>query len=408
MSLSKENKYPEIRFKGFTETWEQRKFFDNIETTIDFRGRTPKKLGLDWSEKGYLALSALNVKNGFIDPKADAHYGNQTLYNKWMGGRELRKGQVLFTTEAPMGNVAQVPDDQGYILSQRTIAFEVKCDKMTNNFLSILLRSPKAFNELTSLSSGGTAKGVSQKSLSHFNVIVPTDLEEQQKIGLLFKKLDNAIALHQGKLDKLKNLKKAYLQVLFPSKEEDTPKMRFTNFNESWEQRELGEIAQLTMGQSPNGKNYTNNQNDYILVQGNADMKNGKVVPRVWTTQVTKTAMPNDIILSVRAPAGDVGKTDYSVVLGRGVAGIKGNEFIYQTLLRLKRVGFWAKYTTGSTFESINSKDLKKALIYIPSENEQFQIGEFLKKIDNTIALHQEKLDKLFILKKAYLKMMFI
>ncbi|MFL2076083.1 restriction endonuclease subunit S [Marinilactibacillus psychrotolerans] len=191
------------------------------------------------------------------------------------------------------------------------------------------------------------------------------------------------------------------------SKENKYPEIRFKGFTEAWEQRKLGEIAQITMGQSPNGKNYTNNQNDYILVQGNADMKNGKVAPRVWTTQVTKTAMPNDIILSVRAPVGDVGKTDYSVVLGRGVAGIKGNEFIYQTLLHLKRVGFWVKYTTGSTFESINSKDLKKALIYIPSENEQFQIGEFLKKIDNTIALHQGKLDSLKELKAGYLQALF-
>jgi len=116
---------PEIRFKGFSEAWEERKLLDNFNRIIDFRGRTPKKIGLDWSDKGYLALSALNVKHGYIDRNIDAHYGNQELYDKWMSGNELHKGQVLFTTEAPMGNVAQVPDDQKYILSQRTIAFEV-------------------------------------------------------------------------------------------------------------------------------------------------------------------------------------------------------------------------------------------------------------------------------------------
>ena len=111
------NKKPEIRFKGFSEEWEERKLLDNIEKIIDFRGRTPKKLGLDWSETGYLALSALNVKNGYIDPLVDAHYGNQELYDKWMKGNELHKNQVLFTTEAPMGNVAQIPDEKQYILS---------------------------------------------------------------------------------------------------------------------------------------------------------------------------------------------------------------------------------------------------------------------------------------------------
>lgn len=69
---------------------------------------------MDWSESGYLALSALNVKDGYIDFSQDVHYGNQELYDKWMSGKELHRGQVLFTTEAPMGNVAQVPDNKGY------------------------------------------------------------------------------------------------------------------------------------------------------------------------------------------------------------------------------------------------------------------------------------------------------
>ncbi len=208
-------KVPELRFAGFADDWEERKFFESIASTIDFRGRTPKKLGMDWSDSGYLALSALNVKNGYIDPLADAHYGDEKLYRKWMSGRELKKGQVLFTTEAPMGNVAQVPDDNGYILSQRTVAFETKEDMMTNDFLAVLLKSPLVFNNLSALSSGGTAKGVSQKSLKGLSITVPLDIDEQQKIGSFFKQLDNSIALHQRKLDLLKEQKKGFLQKMF-------------------------------------------------------------------------------------------------------------------------------------------------------------------------------------------------
>ncbi len=142
---------------------------------------------MDWSVSGYLALSALNVKNGYIDPSVDAHYGNQELYDKWMSGKELYKGQVLFTTEAPMGNVAQVPDNNKYILSQRTIAFELYSDKITDDFLAVLLRSPQSYNKLLSLASGGTAKGVSQKSLSQFIVTLPKDLDEQQKNRLFLQ-----------------------------------------------------------------------------------------------------------------------------------------------------------------------------------------------------------------------------
>lgn len=170
-----------------------------IEKITDFRGRTPKKLGMDWSEDGYLALSALNVKDGYIDFSQDVHYGDKALYDKWMGGNELHEGQVLFTTEAPMGNVAQVPDNKRYILSQRTIAFDVKEDIITENFLATLLRSPSVFNTLTSLSSGGTAKGVSQKSLAGVDIQIPMDLREQTLLADYFHCLDTLITLHQRK-----------------------------------------------------------------------------------------------------------------------------------------------------------------------------------------------------------------
>ena len=178
-------------------SWEQRKLLDCIQKITDFRGRTPKKLGMDWSESGYLALSALNVKDGYIDFTQDVHYGDQALYDKWMTGNELHKGQVLFTTEAPMGNVAQVPDNRRYILSQRTIAFDVKPGLITENFLATVLRSPAVFTTLTALSSGGTAKGVSQKSLSTVDIVIPSDLKEQEQLASAFSRLDNLITLHQ-------------------------------------------------------------------------------------------------------------------------------------------------------------------------------------------------------------------
>lgn len=206
---------PEIRFIGFSGKWELRYLIDNIDKIIDFRGRTPKKLGLDWSDTGYLALSALNVKNGYIDFEVDAHYGNQELYDKWMFGNELHKNQILFTTEAPMGNVAQIPDNNKYILSQRTIAFEVNQKLITEDYLSIVFSLPAIKKKLNSLSSGGTAKGISQKSLARFEIFVPKDIREQEKIGRYFKSLDTIISLHQRELDKLKNIKKAFLEKMF-------------------------------------------------------------------------------------------------------------------------------------------------------------------------------------------------
>ena len=195
---------------------------------------------------------------------------------------------------------------------------------------------------------------------------------------------------------------------MFPKDGEDVPEIRFKEFTDAWEQRKLGEEVQIVMGQSPKGENYTDNPKDYILVQGNADMKDGKVFPRVWTTQVTKQAYKGDIILSVRAPVGDIGKTDYDVVIGRGVAAVKGNEFFYQLLGKLKQDGYWTKSSTGSTFDSINSNEIKNAKVTIPDIKEQLLIGDYFQGIDNLITLHQRKLDELKNMKKTLLQQMFV
>lgn len=191
------------------------------------------------------------------------------------------------------------------------------------------------------------------------------------------------------------------------STHKQVPDIRFKGFHEEWELRKLSDIADITMGQSPNGANYTDNPNDHILVQGNADMINGVVVPRVWTTQITKTANAGDLILSVRAPVGDVGRTDYDIVIGRGVSAIKGNDFVYQTLLKLKSDGYWKSLSTGSTFESISSTDIKNASIITPTLPEQEQIGTFFKTLDKLITLQQRKLDLLKTQKQGYLQKMF-
>lgn len=186
------------------------------------------------------------------------------------------------------------------------------------------------------------------------------------------------------------------------------PAIRFQGFTDVWEQRKLGEICKVTMGQSPDGSTYCETPSDYILVQGNADLKDGWVFPRVWTTQKTKIAEAGDLIMSVRAPAGTMGKTSYNVVLGRGVAGIKGNEFIYQSLVKMDSDGYWKKLAAGSTFESINSDVVNGAELVVPQDiDEQNTIGEYFAFLDNLITLHQRKYDKLKNIKKSMLEKMF-
>lgn len=169
------------------------------------------------------------------------------------------------------------------------------------------------------------------------------------------------------------------------------PKLRFPGFTEPWEQRKLADVANIIMGQSPSSQNYTDNPNDNILVQGNADLIDGQVVPRLWTKEITKSIDAGNIVMTVRAPVGDVAKTAYKVVLGRGVAGIKGDEYIYQFLLKLKYNHYWRSLSSGSTFESINSNDIKNLIIDIPCDEERTKIRNLLNTTDTLITLHQEE-----------------
>ncbi len=188
----------------------------------------------------------------------------------------------------------------------------------------------------------------------------------------------------------------------------NTPNVRFEGFSGEWEERRLEELCEVTMGQSPDGSTYSDEPSDYILVQGNADLKDGWVFPRIWTTQKTKTAQAGDLIMSVRAPAGAMGKTAYDVVLGRGVAGIKGNEFVYQTLVKFDSDGYWKKLAAGSTFESVNSDAVKGAVLIVPQDvEEQEKIGQYFARLDYLITLHQRKYNGIKELKKYMLQKMF-
>lgn len=186
------------------------------------------------------------------------------------------------------------------------------------------------------------------------------------------------------------------------------PKLRFRGFTDAWEQRKLGRICRITMGQSPKGQNYTNDSNQYILVQGNADIVDRWVQPHVWTKEVTKTAEAGDLILSVRAPVGVVAKTAFPIVLGRGVAGIKGGEYIYQFLFMLEANNYWKSLSSGSTFDSITKEQLIDLPVHQPaSEQERNRIGKLLHILDSILAAEKRKLDLLKKRKAALLQQIF-
>ncbi|WP_225340446.1 restriction endonuclease subunit S [Lysinibacillus capsici] len=192
--------------------WKVVSFFNEIEEVYDYRGRTPKKIGLEWGNGNIRALSANNVKNGYIDFDAECYLASEELYRKWMTKGDLVKDDVLFTMEAPLGNVTLVPDNNKYILSQRVVAFRTSSN-LNPHFFVQFLRSEKFKELLNTFATGTTAKGVSQKNLAKVQILLP-NLKEQQKIASILSTVDEQIKVYEREKAKYEELKKGLMQQL--------------------------------------------------------------------------------------------------------------------------------------------------------------------------------------------------
>ena len=395
--MTKKTDTPAIRFKGFSDTWEQRKLTEFVEF---FSGLTYTPN--DVQENGTLVLRSSNVSNGEV-VDADNVYVNPQVVNS----ENVKVGDIVVVvrngSRSLIGKHAQIKAFMpNTVIGAFMTGIRSECPEFTNALLNT-----SRFEEEIAMNMGATINQITGYMFSKMEFKVPC-LDEQKKIGEYFEKLDNLITLHQRKYEKLHNIKKSMLEKMFPKNGSNVPEIRFKGFTEAWEQRKLGDVVQITMGQSPDGSTYSDEPSDYILVQGNADLQNGLVCPRIWTTQITKKADAGDLIMSVRAPAGAMGKTAYNAVIGRGVAAIKGNEFIYQLLVKMDADGFWKTLSCGSTFESLNSDNIKNAEVKIPTTAEQIKIGGYFQQLDNLITLHQRELEKLQNIKKSMLEKMFV
>ncbi|ECV6728797.1 restriction endonuclease subunit S [Listeria monocytogenes] len=402
---------PKRRFEEFNnaDAWEQRKLLEHIEKVLDFRGKSPTKFGMEWLDKGYLVLSALNVKAGYIDKSVEAKFGSQELFDKWMGEQHLRKGDVVFTTEAPLGNVAQIPDNNGYILNQRAVAFKTSPDIMDNDFLAQFLRSPFFQHKLNMNASGGTAKGIGMKEFAKLSSYLPKDVKEQKKIGSLLKTIDNTIALHQRKLEKIKALKTAYLSEMFPAEGETKPKRRFAGFTDDWEQRKFIEIINRLSKTSNSSILPKVEYEDIIAEEGRLN----KDISNKFDSRKGILFQPNNILYGKLRPY----LKNWLYPDFKGVA--VGDFWVFEAIEATPRFIYnliqsdsyqkAANDTAGTKMPRSDWTKVSNSSFFIPEESsEQKIIGTFFKQLDNTIALHQRKLQKLQNIKKAYLNEMFI
>ncbi|WP_338934550.1 restriction endonuclease subunit S [Lactobacillus helveticus] len=391
MNKKEVRKAPVLRFKGFTDDWEQHTLGDFGSVAMNkriFKNQT--------TDKGDVPFFKIST----FGKKADSFISNN-LFEKYKEKYPYpQKGDLLISASGSIGRIVEYKGQKAYYQDSNIVWLN-----HNKELLNIYL---KAYYQIIHWHGieGSTIKRLYNKNILATSIFVP-DKKEQYELGKLIKKAEKIISLQQRKLRLLKLLKKATQQNIFASTE-CLPKLKYRNLTGKWQLYRLKDVAKITMGQSPNSKNYTQNPIDHILVQGNADIRNGYVFPRIWTTEITKIANRGDIILCVRAPAGDVGRTKFNVVIGRGVAAIKGNDFIFQQLQFMKSSGYWKKYIRGSTFESINSNDIKNAKIFCPSQLEQKNISSLLDDIDTSIQNQQKNILDFKYIKQFLLQNMFI
>jgi len=218
--------------------WETKTLLELATKIIDFRGRTPKKLGMHWGGGDIPALSAANVKDGWIDFDEDCYFGSDALYEKWMTKGDVAKGDIVFTTEAPLGNVAQIPDERRYIMSQRTILFKLDESRILNDFLFQVLRSESFQRKLAESSSGSTATGIQRKKLELLEVVCPP-LDEQRAIAEALGHADVLISSLEQLIAKKRDIKQAAMQQLL------TGRTRLPGFKGGWRSLRFGDVARI-------------------------------------------------------------------------------------------------------------------------------------------------------------------
>ena len=198
-------------------------------------------------------------------------------------------------------------------------------------------------------------------------------------------------------ITKKRNIKQAAMQQLL------TGKTRLPGFSGEWEMKRLGEIAEIVMGQSPSSTNYNTKGDGLPLIQGNADIVNRRTIKRIFTSQVTKRGQAGDVLMSVRAPVGEVSRATFEICLGRGVCAIRfPNDFLYHYLIYLE--ANWAKHSKGSTFDSVNSADVNAAVVSLPPIAEQTAIAAVLSDMDAELADLEKRKDKTSNLKQAMMQ----
>lgn len=393
-----ENK-PAIRFKGFENDWEQRK----LGQLAMFN---PKAILPNNFE--YVDLESVvgtDMVNHRTETKETAPSRAQRL---------AVRGDVFYQTVRPYQKnnyLFELPFDN-YVFSTGYAQLRPFGDSY---FLLTRLQEERFVSDVLDRSTGTSYPAINASDLAEIEVSITINIEEQKLIGNFFRNLDDTITLHQQQLENLKKTKKAYLQKMFPKNNEKVPEIRFEGFADDWEQRKLGEVTDSYSGGTPlaNNRAYYGGNIPFIRsAEINSSQTELFLTDEGLKESSAKMVEIGDILYALYgATSGEVGISQIKGAINQAILAIQPNEsynsrFIMQWL-RLQKQSIIDKYLQGGQ-GNLSGSIVKNLEIYFPSYDEQQKIGIFFKQLDDTITLHQRKLDYLKEMKKGLLQKMFV
>ena len=386
---------PAIRFKGFTDAWEQRKL-----------GELGAVLGGNaWQSKDYvedgshLVVTIANVAGDvYINDNIGNHI-NISSDSPYL----LKKDDILISMTGNVGRVSKMTDSNG-VLNQRVGKFLLNNGKTDKEFLFTVMRSNRFEDAMVNSGQGAAQKNIKNNDILDYTCAIPTSKEEQAKIGKYFSRLDETITLHQRKLEKLQNIKKSMLEKMFPKNGSKYPAIRFKGFTDAWEQRKLSDIAgrydNLRVPVAANLR--IAGKTPYYGANGIQDYVDGYTHDGEFVLVAEDGA--NDLKnYPVKCVKGRIWVNNHAHVL-QGKSGIADNQFLAYNL----RQTDIESLLVGGGRAKLNAETMMGIEIKLPKFDEQIAIGSFFASLDNTITLHQRKLEKLQNIKKSMLEKMFV
>jgi len=368
----------------------------------EFRGGAPLKPS-DFVATGVKVLPKGGVGHkGFLQiDEADLQYCSSTYASAHQNNQVDRSYTIvvlrdLVPSGPSIGLMVLINDAETYVLAQGVYGFKVN-EQAEPRFLIQISNSNWYRKLMNSIMVGSTQVHITNTAFKRVKILLPP-LPEQRAIAEALSDVDEQITGLTQLIAKKRDLKQAAMQQLL------TGKTRLPGFSGRWEVKRLGDVAEIVMGQSPSSSNYNTQGMGTPLIQGNADIENRTTIKRIFTTQITKRGKTGDILMSVRAPVGEISRAIFDVCLGRGVCAIRyKNDYMYHCLIHLEPT--WAKHSKGSTFDSVNSADVKALEVHLPPNlPEQTAIAEVLSDMDAEIATLEARLEKTRALKQGMMQ----